>query len=420
MSERLELEGLILELGDQPWSSVKRMALHLGGMNADLLQSIEEESEDRLYRAMQKWLQRDVGASWDQLVQALRKVELNVLAEKIHATHCSGVATPETKTSAANPSPRRLRPLPSTSTHEGATQSDEKPADVEAASVSLTLVGGVSTSSSEVSDEIAQSVSPQAQVSSPASDTMSSHVIPTKSTAVVAQLEERIKKIEDEIANLKAQFSDVRIDTHVYMRERETKEAPSFLERFRVTMADLPLQELEGTNHPHLFDQYYSMLRANYISEIFIILNPYSNYMNYGLLRFMVDKFGDSSLKEKMGGYASKLETFEVETTVNEFAAASPGSFEIPKHYRSVIVKINKDALKYTLYDVREFVLSVTKRSSLYPYALMMEKLCVNTVVVHLGVPRQALARVSMAFDSVFLELHCIISVLIDGWKPQV
>ena len=138
---------------------------------------------------------------------------------------------------------------------------------------------------------------------------MSCHVIPTKSTAVVAQLEERI---EDEITDLKAQFSDVRIDTHVYMRERETKEAPSFLEKFRVTMADLPLQELEGTNHPHLFDQYYSMLRANYISEIFIILNPYSNYMNYGLLRFMVDKFGDSSLKEKINGYALKVETFEI------------------------------------------------------------------------------------------------------------
>ena len=42
------------------------MALHLGGMNPDLLKSIEEESraaEDRLYCVMEKWLQRDVGVA---------------------------------------------------------------------------------------------------------------------------------------------------------------------------------------------------------------------------------------------------------------------------------------------------------------------------------------------------------------------
>ena len=393
MSERPELKGLIRELGDLPWSSIKRMALHLGGMNPDLLQSIEEESraaEDRLYSVMQKWLQRDVGVSWDQLVQALRKVELNVLAEKIHTTYCSSAATPETKTSAsaANPSPRGVS-MPSS------------PAPVPNAA-----------------DEIAQSVSPQAQVSSPTSDTTSSHVVPTESTAVVAQLEERIKQIEDEIARLDEQFTDLRIDTHLYMREREAREAPSFLERFRVTMVELP--QREESSHPRLVDENISILLAESVSVIFTILKPYSNYMNYGLHQLMINKFGDSSLKGKMGGYTLELEKFEMETTVDDFAAASPDSFEIPEHFRSVVIKIKKDASKCTLYDVRKFIISTAKKSSLSPYVLMLQKVCVNTVIVHLGVPRQALVRVSMAFDSVFLELHCIISVLIDGRKLQV
>ena len=394
MSERPELKGLIRELGDLPWSSIKRMALHLGGMNPDLLKSIEEESraaEDRLYCVMQKWLQRDVGVSWDQLVQALRNVELNVLAERIHTTYCSSAATPETKTSAsaASPSPR-----------------------------------GVSMPSSPApfpnsADEIAQSVSPQAQVSSPTSDTTSSHVIPTKSTAVVAQLEERIKQIEDEIARLDRQFSNIRKDTHLHMRERETKEMPSFLEVFRVTMAEAPL--LEEKSHPNFFeDDYFKILDAQKVSKIFVILRPYFNYMNYGLLQFMIDEFGNSSLKEEMSSYGLELETFEMETTVDDFAAATPDLFEIPEHFRSVVIKIKKDASKCTLYDVRKFVMSTAKKSSLSPYVLMLQRLCVNTVIVHLGVPREALVRVSMAFDSVFLELHCIISVLIDGRKLQV
>ena len=97
MSERPELKDLVLELHDLPWSEVKCMALHLGGMNWDMLQSIEGSCavKERPYCAMGEWLQRDVGASWDQLVQALRKVELSVLAERIHATHYSGAAIPE-------------------------------------------------------------------------------------------------------------------------------------------------------------------------------------------------------------------------------------------------------------------------------------------------------------------------------------
>ena len=393
MSERPELKDLVLELHDLPWTEIKCMALHLGGMNWDLLQSIEGCAvKERPYRAMGEWLQRDVGASWDQLVQALRKVELNVLAEKIHTTYCSSAATPETKTSAsaANPSPRGVS-MPSS------------PAPVPNAA-----------------EEIAQSVSPQAHVSSPTSDTTSSHVMPTESTAVVAQLEERIKQIEDEIARLDRQFSNIRKDTHLHMRERETKEAPSFLEVFRVTMAENPLLEMSHPIHVFFEDDYSKILAAQQVSKIFAILRPYFNYMNYGLLQFMIDEFGNSSLKEEMSGYCLELKTFEMETTVDDFAAATPDSFEIPKYFRSVVIKIKKDASKCTLYDVRKFVMSTAKKSSLSPYVLMLQKICVNTVVVHLGVPRQALARVSMAFDSVFLELHCIISVLFDGWKPQV
>ena len=419
MSERPELKVLIRVLRDLPWSSVRPMALQLGCMNSNLLQSVEEEShaaEGRLYRAMDKWLQGDVSASWDQLVQALTNVQLNVLAEEIRAAYCSGAVTPETKNSEAKLPPPSLRPLSSAKPHEGATQSDETPANVEATSASPALVCVVSTPLSP--DEIAQSLPPPTQVLFPASNKTSSHVIPTKSTAIITQLEEKIKQIEDEVARLNGLFTDIRKDTHLYMRERE-KKAPSFLEVFRVTMAENPL--LEEKSHPNFFENdYFNILDAQKVSKIFAILRPYSNYMNYGLLQFMISKFGDSLLKRKMDGYVLELETFEMETTVDDFAAASPDSFEIPEHFRSVIVKIKKDASKCTLYDIRKFLKSVEKKSSLFPYALMMQKLSVNTVIVHLAVPQQALVHVSMAFDSVFLKLHCIISVLIDERKLQV
>ena len=88
--------------------------------------------------------------------------------------------------------------------------------------------------------------------------------------------------------------------------------------------------------------------------------------MNYELLQLIITKFGNPPLKEGMSRYIVELETFEMKTTIVEFVAATTDSTEIPKCYRSVIVKLKRDASQCTLHDVRMFVKkSIAKKSLL-------------------------------------------------------
>ena len=85
---RPQYSDLVTALEELSWSDVKRMAIHLDESILTLLKDIEWEYpiEERLMYTMKAWLERDCGASWAKVVSALRKIEHNVLAQKIERT----------------------------------------------------------------------------------------------------------------------------------------------------------------------------------------------------------------------------------------------------------------------------------------------------------------------------------------------
>ena len=426
----LQLKDVAEELSDIQWKDVKCMALHLNQMSWDTLGDIESSSSvnnERVICAVDTWMRRDVNASWGQLVSALRKVKRNALAEKIRARYCPDM--PADTQPAVETSPAGFDETVSLPSEPLAAQPRALPSFFSSPPQTHSLI------SFNASNQLAKSRIPSSPV--PVSSGLDQHPsnepLKLSSTPVlavephdsmqgvagdVAISEGRVKQIEEEISHLDDRYADLRTNTHLYMIERESA-SPTFLQTFRVTILELP--QREQVRYPTLFENTYNIRFAPDVSQIFDIIRPYSNYMNYELLQWIITKFGNPPLKQEMSGYVVELETFEMKTTIMEFVAAGNDCAEIPDDYRKVIVKMRKDASQCTLHEVRMFVKKeLAKKSRVMLHALMLQQMFVNTVIVTLGVPRDSLAHLALAFDTEFQEAHSIFTVVIDGDRLEV
>ena len=220
------------------------------------------------------------------------------------------------------------------------------------------------------------------------------------------------------MAHLDYLLADVRSNTHLHLRERE-KMSPEFLEKFRITVSELP--QCEQARHPQLFSKPWRFRNADSVSEVLDLIRPYTLYPNYELLEWVVKKFGNPPLNEEMNGYVSQVEAFEGSTMIDEFLAATAGCYDIPDNYMVVIIRMKKESSKCSLHDIRVFVKkTLTKQSHIIPYTLFIQQVAVRSVLLHIGVPRHSLAHLSTLFNEQFKKAHCIVSVVLEEGKFQV
>ena len=256
----------------------------------------------------------------------------------------------------------------------------------------------------------------------PLSPALASDIVQASSTSLIEDPVEisdiRISEIDENMVHLDSLLADIRANTHLHLRERE-KESLTFLEKFRITMSELP--QCEQARHPLLFSESRKFYDANNVSEVFHLIRPYTLYPNYELLESIIKKFGNLPLKEEMNGYVLQVEAFERSTMINEFLASTTGCYDIPNDYKGVIIEMKKDSSRCSLHDIRVFVKkTLTKQSHFAPYTLFIQQVAVKSVLVHLGVPRQSLAQLSTVFDEQFKDAHCIVSVAFEGGELQV
>ena len=422
----MQLKDVAVELGELTWKDVKLVAVHLNHMSWATLEEIENSSsvgKERVNRTIDTWLRSDVDASWAELVSALRTEKQNVIAERLRVRYCPSVpadtqpAVDETVSLLREPTAAQPRSIPSVvpfhpcPPHPHSSTSFTTPTQTtEHPSPSPVPLGSAL-------DQLSSTESPPP----PHTPVLASQPPgPVQSVSgIVAIPESRIQQVEEEISHLDDRYADLQSDTHIYMVERE-RESPTFVDKFRITLLELP--QRQKVTYSNLFERNTSKIRrAGNVSKIFDIIRPYSNYMNYELLQLIIKKFGNSPLKEGMSGYVVELEMFEMKTTIVEFVAATNDSTEIPKCYRSVIVKINRDASQCTLHEVRVFIKkSLAKKSLFMPHALMLQRASSNTIIVKIGVLSESLSHLALAFDTKFREMHSVSQVIIDGDRLEV
>ena len=360
MSKPPEHRALVSVLSSLKWSDVKLMAIHLPRMDITTLNKIEEghPTEPTLWvvYAMNEWLQRDTEASWAKVVSALRETNMNSLATKIEEDY------PMT-------TPRLLEPTPLHSALE-----------------------------SQLTSSVATSVPSLEHVAMPSQDEATCNPV------------DKIQGIKNKAALLRTKFTYVLIHTKICFMDKE-EESRKFLRNFQVTLTSLPLFK-QHEDMDFLKGEKSRIKMAKNVDEIFEILDPYWNYVDYDLLDHIIKLFGTSDLQEEMRKYITELEQFEMTTTVHNFNLATQEEVVVPARYGILAVKLKKDSKSFTLHDLREFKKSVENELSLKEYVpLLFQRVSCSSVKIILAFPPEAHAELSEVFkDKQFRRKHRVVS----------
>ena len=405
MSTRPELTELASELDDLRWSDVKLMAMRLTNMNLKLLDKVQEthSTEPDLWvtYAMRKWLDRDAEASWAKVVIALRETEMNTLAAKLEGKYCAPISEP----TPLSQSPHNQSQVTSSVATAASTESSlDHSATPSQDQTTCSPVGDSKLSSAEIKNKAAShSASPESQLtSSVATASLPSleHItMPSQDEATYSPVDE-ILAVKTKVARLRTKFRRVLIHTKICFMDKEEK-SKIFLRDFKVTLESLPYKK-------KLKEE---IKNAQNVDEIFDILEPYYNLVDYDLLEFIIEEFGTSKLQEEMKKYVAELEQFEKETTVHDLSLATQGKEVVPAHYREMAIKLDKDPKRFTIHDARQFKKFV--EMSCEEYAFLFRGVSCSSVEILLAFPPEAYAKLSEVISaSHFRREHKVVSVV--------
>ena len=348
------------------------MAFHLDCMELAVLDKIEEDhpndSKQRVMYAMKEWLQRDTEASWKKVVSALRKIQKNALATEIEGKYCAAITTP-------HPS----EPMPPS---QSGSQENQ----------------GFAHDQSQVTSSVSTATAPSGESSLDHSATPSKDQTTCSPVGDSKLSSAEIQGIKNKAAKLKKKFTSVVIHTKICFTEQE-EESKKFLKKLKITLTSLPLFT-QYEDKGFLKEEENRIDEAKNVVEIFRILNPYWNYVDYEFLEHIVEEFGTSELKEEMKKYITELDQFEKETTVQDFSLATQGKVVVPAHYRELAVKLEKDPKECTLHDVRQFKKSLLNESSLKEYAVLLEGVGCSSIEIFLAFPPEAYAKLSEVINA--------------------
>jgi len=154
--------------------------------------------------------------------------------------------------------------------------------------------------------------------------------------------------------------------------------------------------------------------------KIWSILNLYWDFLNYGLLKHVIRKFGSQDLKHQMQTYLDELSTFKIKTRLCDFINSWPCRDDMPpeEELRKVVVKMRQEWNQCTLQDVESFKSALIHKFFLPEFDIILkraEKGCV--CVTWLTSPSIAtlLLQNLPNIETEFFKEHSVDAVTING-----
>ena len=378
------------------WGDIKRMAPHLSRHDLfPTLRKIEEARtiEERPLHAFREWLDRDREASWSGVVSALRAISKNFLAKKLEDKYCSSAKKPAAiPLSLSSPAP---------STSRSSTVHDTLPATPHTLDSVETTASASSPSLSSPQRDGASTIARRGSTASEGTSTASGSTSTASSSMASRGCSQAVT---EEAVQLQEQFVTVLTHTKICLIKKAMANK-DFLLKFKITLTTLPLSK----KHQHLkflSREKRRIMSAADIDEIFEILNPYWNYVDYSFLEYLLKEFGTSELRAEMQQYITQLEVFERKTSIKQFNSALLDKRDIPDHFSEVIVTKAKDPEQCSLYEVRQFRNEVVNQSSLHGYAMYLNKVSCSSVKITLAFPPEAAPEVWESLNR--LSAQCI------------
>ena len=101
---------------------------------------------------------------------------------------------------------------------------------------------------------------------------------------------------------------------------------------------------------PAITEIFPDLRRETTIGELFYHISPMVDFLGYGLLEYIINKFGSNTLKNMMAKYGEVVVQFMKKTTVKQLMDHWPGKQEIPPNFSKLQAKIDQDRTTYSLY----------------------------------------------------------------------
>ena len=157
--------------------------------------------------------------------------------------------------------------------------------------------------------------------------------------------------IASKIENLEDQFDSLRTRIMLELSANPDMTVQTLLAK----LTGLPLslrKEYESSIENRILPR---MRNKTQVNELFILLNPLMSFIDYGLIEYVIKKFGSDGLKRDMRSYCSEMILFMKETTIKQLINHLPGETETPPKFSLIEAKIGEDASKCTLEQLNRF-----------------------------------------------------------------
>ena len=156
------------------------------------------------------------------------------------------------------------------------------------------------------------------------------------------------------------------------------------------------------------------------INELFIAhLNPLTSFIDYGLIEYVIRKFGSHTLQRDMRSYCSEMVIFMKETTIKQLIDHLPGQTEIPPKFSLIEAKIGQNASECTLEQLniirKRFCSEVKLSEIVFHLVAVIES---NSFIVRWLVPSILVSDVmksTRTIDQTFYQNYKIASLTLNG-----
>ena len=226
----------------------------------------------------------------------------------------------------------------------------------------------------------------------------------------LVDISSKIETLEDRFDNLRTQIIDE-------LSAKPNMTVQALLDK----LTSLPLS-LKREYESSIATSIHSMRTETQINELFIIhLNPLTSFIEYGLIEYVIRKFGSDGLKKDMQSYHCDMQTFMKQTTVKQLVDYFPGQPEVPPKFSLIEAKIGEDASKCTLEQLntirRRYCSEVRLSEIVFHLVAVVES---NSFIVRWLVPSALISRIIMLnftelIDQSFYQECKITSFILDG-----
>ena len=157
---------------------------------------------------------------------------------------------------------------------------------------------------------------------------------------------------------------------------------------------------------------------AESVDDVFDVVGR-CDFLNYSLLKYIIDMYGSDKIKEEMTNYAMQIKAFRKETRLQVFSEASEDKPEKDDGKFSLLVtKHDMDWATATLEDVENFRIDVCRELSLYTFSLNLSVVARGCVEVTWQVPRSLVTYIQALIkpSSPSMMKHHVSTLTIDGF----